>query len=144
MPPNFLSSKKKEVRRGFRNPLPSFTPFFKVTMDYDEDDDFFDDTFFDEIVRRRMIPRRTNWRYRLIALNQREAAEAAMLQSSILMHVNFIVALIVTVNQLLLGLRVLHSQQQNPTSLQCVSRVVLYYSNLALLCFYQLDYLLVE
>ena len=113
-------------------------------MDYDEDDDFFDDNFFDEIVRRRMIPRRTNWRYRFIALNQREAAEAAMLQSSILMHVNFIVALIVTVNQLLLGLRVLRRQQQNPTSLQRVSRVVLYYSNLALLCFYQLDYLLVE
>ena len=85
-------------------------------MDYGEDDYF--DNFFYEIVRRRMIPCRTNWMYRFIALNQREAAEAAMLQSSILLHVNFIVALIVTVNQLLLGLRVLRRQQQNPTSLQ--------------------------
>ncbi len=50
-------------------------------MDIEDDD--FDDNFFDEIVRRRMIPSRTNWRYRFISLNQREVAEAATLQSSI-------------------------------------------------------------
>jgi hypothetical protein len=110
----------------------------------DNEDDDFDDNFFDEIVRRRMIPHRTNWRYRFISLNQREVAEAATLQSSILIHVNIVVALILTVNQLLLGLRLLCRRQQNPSSLQRITQLVLYYSNLVLVCFYQLDFLLVE
>jgi hypothetical protein len=111
-------------------------------MDIEDDD--FDDNFFDEIVRCRMIPRRTNWRYRFISLNQREVAEAATLQSSILIHVNIVVALILTVNQLLLGLCLLRRRQQNPSSLQRITQLVLYYSNLVLVCFYQLDFLLVE
>jgi hypothetical protein len=56
-----------------------------------------------------------------MALNQHKVAETAMLQPSILMHVDFIVAFIVTVNQLLLGLHVLHRRQQCPSSLQRVS-----------------------
>jgi hypothetical protein len=110
----------------------------------DNEDDDFDDNFFDEIVRRRMIPCRANWRYRFISLNQHEVAEAATLQSSILIHVNIVVALILTVNQLLLGLRLLRRRQQNPSSLQRITQLVLYYSNLVLVCFYQLDFLLVE
>jgi hypothetical protein len=60
------------------------------------------------------------------------------------MHTNFIVILIVTVNQLLLALRVLCRQEQNPSSLQLVSQAILYYSNLVMVYFYQLDFLLVE
>jgi hypothetical protein len=113
-------------------------------MDNNEDDEVFDDDFFDEIARRRMIPRRTNWRYRFIALNQREVAQAAALQSSILMHTSFIVILIITINQLLLALHVLRRQEQNPSSRQRMSQAILYYSNLVMVCFYQLDFLLVE
>jgi hypothetical protein len=35
--------------------------------------------FFDEIVRHKMIPRQTNWRFQLIVLNQCEVAQAAAL-----------------------------------------------------------------
>lgn len=61
-----------------------------------------------------MIPHRTNWRYQFLVLNQNEGAEAAILQSSILMHANFIIVLILTVNQLLLDTLINVHQWQLP------------------------------
>jgi hypothetical protein len=43
-------------------------------MNGDDDDDNYDDfdAHINQIVRRRMIPRRTNWRYRYMALSHDE------------------------------------------------------------------------
>jgi inhibitor of KinA sporulation pathway (predicted exonuclease) len=67
-------------------------------MNDDDDDEVIDDIvvdhFFNEVARRRRIPRRTNWRYRYMALSQREVAEATILQVSILEHADFFVLMI--------------------------------------------------
>ncbi len=72
--------------------------------DIDEDDEVI--IFLDEIIRYRMIPRRTNWRYRYLALNQQEVAAVSTIQLSISELTDFFLVLVLLVNQLL---TVLHS-----------------------------------
>jgi hypothetical protein len=55
-------------------------------MDNGDNDDIPDDlvdNFYDDIIRRRTIARRTNWRLRFTSLNQREVALAASIASSL-------------------------------------------------------------
>jgi hypothetical protein len=64
--------------------------FIKVNDDdnvYNNDE--IDDNIY-QFINRRMIPRRINWCYRFMALNQREVAQANMLQLSILVHAQFL------------------------------------------------------
>jgi hypothetical protein len=72
-------------------------------MNADDDDDYHDDIdeHINQFIRRRMIPRRTNWWYRYMALSQREVAEANLLQLSSLEHANFFIMMILLTNQLL-------------------------------------------
>ncbi len=72
--------------------------------DIDEDDEVI--IFLDEIIHYRMIPRRTNWRYRYLALNQQEVAAVSTIQLSISELTDFFLVLVLLVNQLL---TVLHS-----------------------------------
>ncbi len=56
-----------------------------MNVDDDDDDNYDDiDDHINQIIRWSMIPRRTNWHYRYMALSQSEAAEANLLQLSIL------------------------------------------------------------
>ncbi|MFN9983793.1 MAG: hypothetical protein ACK53Y_27960 [bacterium] len=52
-----------------------------MSIDDDSDNDEFDDHIH-QFISTRMIPRRTNWQYRFMALNQREVTTANMLQLS--------------------------------------------------------------
>ncbi len=61
--------------------------FFSCDATMDDDinlgeDEHLADDFYDEIIRRRDIARRTNWRHCSTALSQREVALAATIQSS--------------------------------------------------------------
>jgi hypothetical protein len=76
-------------------------------VDIDEDDEVIN--FLDEIVRYRMIPRRTNWRYRYLALNQQEVAAISSIQLSISEQTDFFLLIILLVNQLL---TMLHSSNR--------------------------------
>jgi len=68
-------------------------------MDNGDNDDIPDDlvdNFYDDIIRRRTIARRTNWRLRFTSLSQREVALAASIAlSSLSDYVQLINAVIV-------------------------------------------------
>jgi hypothetical protein len=73
-------------------------------MDNEDDDydpDGFVDEYYDEIIRRRVIAHRTNWRMRYTSPSQREVALATNIEGSILAFGQFLVALILLTNQLL-------------------------------------------
>ncbi len=60
-------------------------------MDVDEDVDFDEhEEFLNEIVRRRNIARRTNWRLRSTALTQRDVAIATSIRSSISLYITLL------------------------------------------------------
>jgi hypothetical protein len=83
----------------------------------DENDEF--DDHIHQIIRRRMIPRRTNWHYRYMALSQHDVAQANMLQLSILDHAQFFMVMILLSNQLLTVLYLSRRHQAG----QIISRV---------------------
>jgi hypothetical protein len=112
--------------------------------DVDEDDEVI--IFLDEIIRYRMIPRRTNWRYRYLALNQQEVAAVSNIQLSISELTDFFLVLVLLVNQLL---TVLHSStrrnaDQNVPLRQQMAPVIRFYSRLLAFCYPRLDNLILE
>ena len=112
--------------------------------DIDEDDEVI--IFLDEIIRYRMIPRRTNWRYRYLALNQQEVAAVSSIQLSISELTDFFLVLVLLVNQLL---TVLHSStrrnaDQNVPLRQQMAPVIRFYSRLLAFCYLRLDDLILE
>jgi hypothetical protein len=125
----------------------SFTVHKKINKDMDDIDE--DDEviiFLDEIVRYRMIPRRTNWRYRYLALNQQEVAAVSTIQLSISEHTDFFLVLVLLVNQLL---TVLHSStrcntDQNVPLMQRMAPFIHFYSRLLVFCYLRLDNLILE
>ncbi len=79
----------------------------------DDDNDYNNDEIDDhihQIIRKRTIPRRTNWRYRYMALSQCEVAQANMLQQSILDHAQFFMVMTLLSNQLLTVLHLFRRQ----------------------------------
>ncbi len=117
-------------------------------MNDDDDNGNYDDfdAHINQIIRRRMIPRRTNWRYRYMALGQREVAEANLLQLSILEHAQFFMAMILLSNQLLTILHLFRRQNagQNNSRVQGLTPVLRYYTCLVAFCYLWLDNLFLE
>jgi hypothetical protein len=105
--------------------------------DIDEDDII--DNFYNEIVMRRAIARRTNWRYRFTLLSQLEVALAANITSSAYSYINVLAAIIVTTDQLLQAICI--NQRHNGNSSQ-LSRLYIQYNFLMMFCFFQLDSLM--
>jgi len=102
--------------------------------------------FLDEIIRYRMIPRRTSWCYRYSALNQQEAAAVSSMQLSISEHTDFFLLLALLINQLL---TVLHSSNrrntdQNVPLIQRMAPIIHFYSWLLVFCYLRLDTLILE
>jgi hypothetical protein len=116
-------------------------------MDYDEDDanpdDFIDD-YYDEIIRRRTIARRTNWRMRFTSLSQREVALVATIDASISDYGQFLVALIVVTNQLLMAIYMMRRQDQDHNSIRYkrIIHLFLYYNCLMMFCLFEVDTLI--
>ena len=82
----------------------------KINEDMDDIDEGDEDIIFlDEIIRYRLIPRRTSWCYRYSALNQQEAAAVSNIQLSISELTDFFLVLVLLVNQLL---TMLHSSNR--------------------------------
>ncbi len=112
--------------------------------DDDIDDMDIDDEvvhFVDEVVRYRMIPRRTNWRYRYLALNQQEVVILSAIQLSISYHAEFLFLIILLSNQLL---TVLHNADQNIYRRQRMAPLVRFYTRLVVFCYLSLDNLFLE
>jgi len=117
--------------------------------DDDIDDMDIDDEvvhFVDEVVRYRMIPRRTNWRYRYLALNQQEVVTLSAIQLSILYHAELLFLIILLTNQLL---TVLHmssrrNADQNIYRRQRMVPVVCFYTRFVVFCYLSLDNLFLE
>jgi hypothetical protein len=115
----------------------------------DDDDINNDDEIDDHIhqfIRRRTIPRRTNWRYRYMALSQREISQANALQLSISDHVDFLLLMILLTNQLLTVLHLFRRQiaGQNNSRVQRMTTVIRYYTRLIAFCYLRLDHIYVE
>jgi len=111
-------------------------------MDEDDiDPDDFIDNYYDEIIRRHTIARRTNWRMRFTSLSQREVALAATIESSMTDYLQFIMVMIVIVNQLMMGIHAMrrHHLDQNNPRYRSFLRLHIYYSCLTMFCFYELD-----
>jgi hypothetical protein len=113
--------------------------------DNNDDVDNFDDHIH-QIIRRRTIPRRTNWQYWYMALSQCEVAQANILQQSILDHAQFFMVMILLSNQLLTGLHLFRRQiaGQNNSQVQRMTTVVCYYTHLIAFCYLRLDNLYLE
>ncbi len=112
--------------------------------DDDIDRDDFIDNYYDEIIRHRTIARRTNWRMHFTSLIQREVALAATIQSSIFDYIQIIMVMIVTINQLMVGIYFMrmHHLDQNNLHYKMLLHLYIYYSCLTMFCFYELDALL--
>jgi hypothetical protein len=65
-----------------------------------DDEDMVDD-FYDQIIRRRDISRRTNWRHYSTTLSQCDFALAATIQSSTSFFVTLAFAIMITMNQII-------------------------------------------
>jgi hypothetical protein len=118
-------------------------------MNDDDDNDYNNDEIDDhihQIIRRRTIPRRTNWRYRYMALSQREIAQANMVQQFILDHAHFFMLMIILSNQLLTELHLFRRQiaGQNNSRVQQMTTVVCYYTHLIAFCYLRLGNLDLE
>jgi len=102
------------------------------------------DQFYNQIVRRRDIPRRMNWRQRANALSQRELVTALMIYSSFYLYLVFL--LIFMINQTLL----LINQARNLRFINPVPRlnklrhVLIYYQCLLTFSCHELDILIQE
>jgi hypothetical protein len=100
------------------------------------------DQFYNQIVRRRDIPRRMNWRQRANALSQRELVTALMIYSSFYLYLVFL--LIFMINQTLL----LINQARNLRFINPVPRlnklrhVLIYYQCLLTFSCHELDILI--
>jgi hypothetical protein len=114
-----------------------------INFNVDEEDDDLVDNFFNEIVRRRDIARRTNWRHRSIALSQREVALAATLQSAASFYVTLVFAVMITTNQVIAAIiyaRRRFAGQDSPHTVR-LFKVLIYYQCLLTFCFHELDIL---
>jgi predicted RNase H-related nuclease YkuK (DUF458 family) len=113
-------------------------------MDDDVDPDDFVDNYYDEIIRRRTIARRTNWRMRFTSLSQREVALATSIDSSVIDYTQFIMVMILTINQLMTAIYIMRRRQmdQNNNRSKKILHLYVYYSCLTTFCFYELDTLL--
>ncbi len=113
-------------------------------MDGDIDPDDFVDNYYDEIIRRRTITRRTNWRMRYTSLSQREVALATSIESSMADYLQFIMVMIVTINQLMTVIYMMRRRQldRNNHRYKRILHLYVYYSCLTMFCFYELDALL--
>jgi hypothetical protein len=102
------------------------------------------DDFYDEIVRRRDIARRTNWRHRSMALSQREVALAATLQSSAAFFIVLAFAVMITMNQVTSAIIFARQSLGGPDSPHTIRlfRVLIYYQCLLTFCFHELDVLI--
>jgi hypothetical protein len=61
-----------------------------------------EDYYYDQIIRRRDISRRMNWRQRTKALSQREVATASIIHASSTFYLSLVFLLIYLINQVLL------------------------------------------
>jgi hypothetical protein len=93
-----LRTYTKKIRNSASNPLQTFK---KMNDDDNVDNNDEIDDYIHQFINRRTIPRRTNWRYRFMSLNQREVSQANTLQLSISDHVEFFLLMILLTNQLL-------------------------------------------
>jgi hypothetical protein len=75
--------------------------------DDDIDPDDFVDNYYDEIIRHQTIARRTNWRMRFTSLSQGEVALAATIESFMFDYIPYIMVMILTINQLMMGIYVM-------------------------------------
>ncbi len=102
------------------------------------------DQFYNQIVRRRDIPRRMNWRQRANALSQRELVTAWMIHSSSSFYLYLVFLLIFMINQTLL----LINQARNLRFINPVPRlnklrhVLIYYQCLLTFSCHELDILI--
>jgi hypothetical protein len=103
------------------------------------------DHYFDVIIRRRTIPRRTNWRHRADALSQLEVALAGNIQSSAHESITFIFVLMFFTRQLMMMIsttcRAVIGGPEFPLS-QRLLRALIYYNCLLSFCFLELDVLI--
>jgi hypothetical protein len=116
-------------------------------MDNDQDDDNNDDlidNYYDDIIRRQTIARRTNWRMRFTSLSQREVALAAIIDSSIVDYGQFIISMIIIIDQIMSAIYWIrrHHFDRNDVRYNRSLHLFLYYNCLIIFCFYQLDSLL--
>jgi hypothetical protein len=136
---------EKKKREEDSKILLTFPTYFLVSMDDDDiDPDDFIENYYDEIIRHRTIARRTNWRMLFTSLIQREVALAATIQSSMFDYIQFIMVMIVTINQLMTGIYVMrmHHLDQNNLHYKMLLHLYIYFSCLTMFCFYELDALL--
>jgi hypothetical protein len=117
-------------------------------MDNGDNDDIPDDlvdNFHDDIIRRRTIARRTNWRLRFTSLSQREVALAASIASSLSDYVQLINAVIVLSQQLFTTIYMMRQHQDwNNVRYKRSLHLYIYYNCMMLFCFFQLDSLVAE
>jgi len=117
--------------------------------DDDIDDMDIDDEvvhFVDEVVQYRMIPRRTNWRYRYLVLNQQEVVTLSAIQLSISYHAELLFLIILLTTQLLTVLQMSsrRNADQNIYRRQRMAPVVRFYTRLVVFCYLSLDNLFLE
>jgi len=110
----------------------------------DDDNDAIDDEIdyhFHQFISRRKNPKRTNWWYRFMVLNQCEVSQANTLQLSISDHVEFFMLMILLSNQLLTVLHLSRWQiaGQNNYQVQRITNVIHYYTRLVAFCYLWLN-----
>ena len=113
-------------------------------MNAEEEDDL-RDQYYDHIVRRRTIPRRTNWRHRANALSQLEVAIASNIQSSANDYIALIVILLLFIRQMLMIInstrRAMLGGLESPI-MRRLYQAFTFYNCLLTFCFYELDVLI--
>jgi hypothetical protein len=116
-------------------------PDILVDDDNDEDNDV--EQIYDEIVRRRNIARRTNWRWRSTSLTQRDVAVASLIQSEIAFYYTLLYLVIFQINyfhQMLL----LHDNNRQSPLFTRLLEAFKYYRCLFTFCCYEVDTLVAE
>ena len=116
-----------------------------MNVDDDEEVDDLHDHFYDQIIRRRNITRRTNWRHRANALSQREVALAAGIQLSANDCVTMIFMILFFARQLMMMInatrRAFLGEPDSPM-IRRLLRALVYYNCLLTVCFHELDLLI--
>jgi hypothetical protein len=109
-------------------------------MEFLEDEEA--DEMMNEIVRRRDIARRTNWRCRSTALSQRDVAVAATIHSSISFYVTLLYLVLYQMNSI--QQIILHNNNRRSNFFRRLQRALKYYKCLFQFCSYKIDVLVDE
>ena len=109
----------------------------------EEDDDEEIEEIYDEIVRRRNIARRTNWRWRSTSLTQRDVAVAAYIHSSISFYYTFMYLILFQINFFRQMILLRNNNQQSPFYHHLL-KAYKYHRCLFTFCCYEVDTLIDE